>query len=381
MSKRLMIIAGEASGDMYGGRLVKSLKEMVPDLTVYGVGGDAMAEAGVDLVVDIKDLSVMGIAEVLAKIVPLMKIRNKLVSNLKANPPDGLIVIDFPGMNINLAGKAKELGIPVVYYVAPKLWVSRKGRIKKIRESVDRILAIFPFEEEFYRSQGVPVKYVGNPIVDFLKDDTGFKQFCERFSINGRETIIGILPGSRPAEIQRMLPVFLQAAKLISLELDGPVRFFLPRASTVSEEMLVQIIQDSGLDVDVIEGESRAVLQAADVSIVASGTATLEAFLLGALQVVAYKTSWLTYFLGMRLLNVPRVSLPNLLTGKDVVIELLQHQAIPERLAREALGLLASNDARTSYLEAAQEVRLSLKGEGASKLAAEAVIEVIETGK
>jgi len=381
VSKRLMIIAGEASGDMYGGRLVKSLKEMVPDLTVYGVGGDAMAEAGVDLVVDIKDLSVMGIAEVLAKIVPLMKIRNKLVSNLKANPPDGLIVIDFPGMNINLAGKAKELGIPVVYYVAPKLWVSRKGRIKKIRESVDRILAIFPFEEEFYRSQGVPVKYVGNPIVDFLKDDTGFKQFCERFSINGRETIIGILPGSRPAEIQRMLPVFLQAAKLISLELDGPVRFFLPRASTVSEEMLVQIIQDSGLDVDVIEGESRAVLQAADVSIVASGTATLEAFLLGALQVVAYKTSWLTYFLGMRLLNVPRVSLPNLLTGKDVVIELLQHQAIPERLAREALGLLASNDARTSYLEAAQEVRLSLKGEGASKLAAEAVIEVIETGK
>jgi len=376
-----MIIAGEASGDMYGGRLVKSLKEMVPDLTVYGVGGDAMAEAGVDLVVDIKDLSVMGIAEVLAKIVPLMKIRNKLVSNLKANPPDGLIVIDFPGMNINLAGKAKELGIPVVYYVAPKLWVSRKGRIKKIRESVDRILAIFPFEEEFYRSQGVPVKYVGNPIVDFLKDDTGFKQFCERFSINGRETIIGILPGSRPAEIQRMLPVFLQAAKLISLELDGPVRFFLPRASTVSEEMLVQIIQDSGLDVDVIEGESRAVLQAADVSIVASGTATLEAFLLGALQVVAYKTSWLTYFLCMRLLNVPRVSLPNLLTGKDVVIELLQHQAIPERLAREALGLLASNDARTSYLEAAQEVRLSLKGEGASKLAAEAVIEVIETGK
>lgn len=376
-----MIIAGEASGDMYGGRLVKSLKEMVPDLTVYGVGGDAMAEAGVDLVVDIKDLSVMGIAEVLAKIVPLMKIRNKLVSNLKANPPDGLVVIDFPGMNINLAGKAKELGIPVVYYVAPKLWVSRKGRIKKIRESVDRILAIFPFEEEFYRSQGVPVKYVGNPIVDFLKDDTGFKQFCERFSINGRETIIGILPGSRPAEIQRMLPVFLQAAKLISLELDGPVRFFLPRASTVSEEMLVQIIQDSGLDVDVIEGESRAVLQAADVSIVASGTATLEAFLLGALQVVAYKTSWLTYFLGMRLLNVPRVSLPNLLTGKDVVIELLQHQAIPERLAREALGLLASNDARTSYLEAAQEVRLSLKGEGASKLAAEAVIEVIETGK
>ncbi len=381
MSKRLMIIAGEASGDMYGGRLVKSLKEMVPDLTVYGVGGDAMAEAGVDLVVDIKDLSVMGIAEVLAKIVPLMKIRNKLVSNLKANPPDGLIVIDFPGMNINLAGKAKELGIPVVYYVAPKLWVSRKGRIKKLRESVDRILAIFPFEEEFYRSQGVPVKYVGNPIVDFLKDDTGFKQFCERFSINGRETIIGILPGSRPAEIQKMLPVFLQAAKLISLELDGPVRFFLPRASTVSEEMLVQIIQDSGLDVDVIEGESRAVLQAADVSIVASGTATLEAFLLGALQVVAYKTSWLTYFLGMRLLNVPRVSLPNLLTGKDVVIELLQHQAIPERLAREALGLLASNDARTSYLEAAQEVRLSLKGEGASRLAAEAVLEVIEAGK
>ncbi len=370
-----MIIAGEASGDMYGGRLVKSLKEMYPELAIYGVGGNAMAEAGVDLIADIKDLSVMGITEVLARIIPLMKIRKKLVRELKADPPDGLVVIDFPGMNINLAGKAKELGIPVVYYVAPKLWVSRKGRIKKIRDSVDRILAIFPFEEEFYLSQGVPVTYVGNPIVDFLKDDAGYEQFREKFSINGPETIIGILPGSRPAEIQRMLPVFLQAARLISLELDGPVRFFLPRASTVSGDMLDRIIQENGLDVTITEGESRAVLHAADVSIVASGTATLEAFLLGALQVVAYKTSWLTYSLGMRLLNVPRVSLPNLLTGRDVVTELLQHQVIPERLAREILGLLASNDIRTSYLEAAQEVRLSLKGEGASRLAAVAVME------
>jgi len=370
-----MIIAGEASGDMYGGRLVKSLKEMYPELDIFGVGGNAMAEAGVDLIADIKDLSVMGIAEVLWKIVPLLNIRKKLVRELKADPPDGLVVIDFPGMNINLAGKAKELGIPVVYYVAPKLWVSRKGRIKKIRKSVDRILAIFPFEEEFYLSQGVPVTYVGNPIVDFLKEDAGFQQFRNKFSINGRETIIGILPGSRPAEIQKMLPVFLQAARLISMELDGPVRFFLPRASTVSADMLDRIIYESGLDVTITEGASRAVLQAADVSIVASGTATLEAFLLGALQVVAYKTSWLTYSLGMRLLKVPRVSLPNLLTGRDVVIELLQHQAIPERLARETLGLLASNDARTSYLEAAQEVRLSLKSEGASRLAAAAVLE------
>ncbi len=370
-----MIIAGEASGDMYGGRLVRSLKEIVPDLTVYGVGGDAMAEAGVDLVVDIKDLSVMGIAEVLARIVPLLKIRKKLVSKLKTDPPDGLILIDFPGMNINLAGKAKALGIPVVYYVAPKLWVSRKGRIKKIRESVDMILAIFPFEENFYLSQGVPVKYVGNPIVDFLKDDGSFKQFRERYSINGPETIIGILPGSRPAEIQRMLPVFLQAARLISLELDGPVRFFLPRASTVSVDMLDRIIKENGLDVTITNGESRAVLQAADVSIVASGTATLEAFLLGALQVVAYKTSWLTYSLGMRLLNVPRVSLPNLLTGRDVVTELLQHKVIPERLARESLGLLAREDVRRVYLEAGREVMISLKGEGASSQAAEAVLE------
>ncbi len=370
-----MIIAGEASGDMYGGRLVRSLKKMVPDLIVYGVGGDAMAEAGVDLIVDIKDLSVMGIAEVLARIVPLLKIRKKLVSKLKTDPPDGLILIDFPGMNINLAGKAKALGIPVVYYVAPKLWVSRKGRIKKIRESVDMILAIFPFEENFYLSQGVPVKYVGNPIVDFLKDDGSFKQFRERYSINGPETIIGILPGSRPAEIQRMLPVFLQAARLISLELDGPVRFFLPRASTVSVDMLDRIIKENGLDVTITNGESRAVLQAADVSIVASGTATLEAFLLGALQVVAYKTSWLTYSLGMRLLNVPRVSLPNLLTGRDVVTELLQHKVIPERLARESLGLLAREDVRRVYLEAGREVMISLKGEGASSQAAEAVLE------
>ena len=370
-----MMVAGEASGDMYGGRLARSFKELVPDISLFGAGGGEMRRAGVNLIADIKDLSVMGIAEIIGRIGPLLRIRKRLANELLNNPPDGLVVIDFPGMNMTLAEKAKEAGVPVVYYVAPKLWVSRKGRIGKLRRSVDRILAIFPFEEEFFRAQGVPVTYVGNPIMDFLKKDSSYEQFRLKYSLKGTRNVIGVLPGSRPAEIQRLLPVFLEACRLILLELEGPGRFFLPRASTVPDEIVREVIAGSGLDITVIEGESRHVLRAADVSLVTSGTATLEAFLLGAPQVVAYKTSWLTYFIGMRMLNVPRVSLPNLLTGRDIVVELLQDQVIPERLARESLGLLLREDARQRYIEAGKELRLTLQGEGASLTAARVALE------
>ncbi len=369
------MVAGEASGDMYGGSLARSFRDLVPGISLYGAGGDEMRGAGVNLIADIKDLSVMGIAEIISRIRPLLRIKKRLSTELLHNPPDGLVVIDFPGMNMTLAQKAKEAGVPVVYYVAPKLWVSRKGRIGKLRRCVDRILAIFPFEEEFFREQGVPVTYVGNPIMDFLKQDSSYEQFRRRHSLNGAGKVVGILPGSRPAEVQRLLPVFLEACSLILAELEGPVRFFLPRASTAPDEMIRRIIADSGLDVTVVEGESRQVLRAADVSLVTSGTATLEAFLLGAPQVVAYKTSRLTYFIGMRMLNVPRVSLPNLLTGRDVVVELLQDQVIPERLAMESLGLLMSEDARRNYTEAGNEVRQALRGEGASLTAARTALE------
>jgi lipid-A-disaccharide synthase len=298
------------------------------------------------------------------------------LKELRRLKPDGLVLIDFYKFNIGLAKVAKEMGIPVVYYVPPKLWVWGKWRMQTLKKYIDQILAIFPFEESFYRSQDVPVAFVGNPLLEIL-DNNDTDEFKSRYSIySDEDTFVGLLPGSRLAEIQRMLPVFLEAAQLISREVPGTVRFLMPLAHTIDRSIVERILDNSPVVVVLVEGEAQNVLKIADVSLIASGTATLEAFLLGAPQVVAYRTSWFTYTLGSRIINVPRVSLPNILAGKDVVVELLQDQVIPERLARSALEMLENSDRRDAYLEAAIEVRNNLGKGNASLTAAQATLSV-----
>ena len=376
MALRLMIAAGEVSGDMYGGRLAKALTEAAPGTVLTGIGGDYMADAGVDLSVHISDLSVMGFWEVLRDAGRLKKILNETRESLRNSRPDGLILIDFYRFNIELAREAKNLGIPVIYYVAPKLWVWGKGRIRHLRRYVDRILAIFPFEEEFFRSMEIPVSFVGNPLTEIMGDAaaSGVASIHKKEG----ETVISILPGSRISEVRQLLPHFLGAARLISMELEGRVRFYLPLSQTISRALVEDMIASSGIEVILTAGKSREVLGISDISLIASGTATLEAFLLGIPQVVAYRTSWLTYLLGKRLVKIDRFSLPNILAGRDVVEEFLQDEVIPERLARAALRLLENNgQARTEYLRAGEEVLKTLRGSEASRLAAEKVLETV----
>jgi len=375
-----MIVAGEVSGDMYGGRLARALLESSPGARLSGIGGEKMAEAGVDLKVNINDLSVMGLWEVMRDIVRLRRILNQARETLRRTKPDGLILIDFYRFNIELAKEAKRCGIPVVYYVAPKLWVWGKGRIRQLRKYVDHILAIFPFEEEFYRTRGMPVSYVGNPLTEIIGDPTGADSFPILTKKDG-ETVISLLPGSRTSEVRQLLPHFLGACHLISRELDGKLKFYLPLTQTISRALVEDMLSQAGIEVTVTAGRSREVLGISDFSLVASGTATLEAFLLGVPQVVAYRTSWLTYFLGKRIVKVNRFSLPNLLAGRDVVEELLQEEVIPERLARAALKFLEDGGtAREEYLRAGQEVFRTLKGGQASLLAARKTLETISGG-
>jgi len=376
-----MVVAGEVSGDMYGGRLARALLELAPGTRLTGIGGDAMAHAGVDLHMHIRDLSVMGIWEVVRDAGRLRRILNEARELLRRSKPDGLIIIDFYRFNIELAKEAKHLGIPVVYYVAPKLWAWGKGRIKHLVKYVDLILAIFPFEEEFYRSQGMPVCYVGNPLTEILKDLTDAGALAALRKEEG-ETVISLLPGSRTSEVRQLLPHFLGAAQLISLELEGKVKFYLPLSQTISRTLVDDVLARAGVQVTVTTGLSREVLHVSDVSLVASGTATLEAFLLGIPQVVAYRTSWLTYFLAKRIVKLERFSLPNILAGRDVVEELLQDEVIPERLARAALKLMEDDGpARAQYLRARQEVLDALKGDQASRLAAGKALEIISGAK
>ena len=376
MARSLMIIAGEVSGDMYGGRLARALLELAPGTRLTGIGGDAMAEAGVELQDHISDLSVMGFWEVVRDAGSLRKILNRARELLQRSKPDGLILIDFYRFNIELAKEAKRLGIPVIYYVAPKLWVWGKGRIKHLRKNVDHILAIFPFEEEFYHSQGMPVSYVGNPLTEILGNPSA--RGIPILKKEEGETVISLLPGSRTSEVRHLLPHFLGAARLISRELEGNVKFYLPLPQTISRTLVEDMLAQAGIEVTVTTGQSREVLRISDISLVASGTATLEAFLLGIPQVVAYRTSWLTYSIGKRIIKVERFSLPNILAGRDVVEELLQEEVIPERLARAAMRMLEDDgSARAEYLRAGQEVLTALKGDKASRLAAEKTLQIV----
>jgi lipid-A-disaccharide synthase len=369
-----MIVAGEVSGDMYGGRLAKALLTLEPGMKLAGVGGDMMAEAGVELQVHISDLSVMGIWEVVRDMGRLKKILEEAKESMRKSRPDGLVLIDFYRFNIELAKEAKRLDIPVFYYVAPKLWVWGKGRIKHLRKYVDHMLAIFPFEEEFFRSLGMPVSYVGNPLAEILGDATADAPLLRKAE---GETVVSLLPGSRTSEVRQLLPHFLRAAQLISRELEGKVKFYLPLPQTISLALVENMLAQAGIEVTVIAGRSREVLHISDISLVASGTATLEAFLLGIPQVVAYRTSWLTYFLGKRIVKIDRFSLPNILAGRDVVEELLQEEVIPERLARAGLRILEDGPARAEYLRAGREVLETLQGDQASRLAALKTLETV----
>ena len=380
MARSLMIVAGEVSGDMYGGRLAKALLTLEPGMKLAGVGGDMMAEAGVELQVHISDLSVMGIWEVLRDAGRLRKILKVAINSLRESRPDGLILIDFYRFNIELAKEARRMGIPVVYYVAPKLWVWGKGRIKHLRKNVDHILAIFPFEEDFFNSMGMPVTYVGNPLTEILDEQVSQGDPPALGKEEG-DRVISLLPGSRTSEVRQLLPHFLGAAKLISRELEGNVKFFIPLPQTISRTLVEEMIAQAGIQVNITSGRSREVLRISDISLIASGTATLEAFLLGVPQVVAYRISWLTYFLGKRVVKIKRFSLPNILAGRDVVEELIQEEVIPERLARAALRILEDEgQARADYLLAGQEVLADLKGNMASKLAARCAMDVILGG-
>ena len=376
-----MVVAGEVSGDMYGALMVRGIKELAPGTRFICIGGDAMAAAGVELQVHINDLSVMGIWEVIRDVGRLRQILNRAKELLRRSKPDGLILIDFYRFNIELAREAKNLGIPVVYYVAPKLWVWGKGRIRHLKKNVDRILAIFPFEEEFFRSQGMPVSYVGNPLAQIMEESiTGRQPSIER---EDGKTVISILPGSRTSEVRHLLPPFLKTAQLLDRRLGGNVKFYVPIPQTISRSLVNDMLEEVDIEVEVVAGRSREILRISDVSLVASGTATLEAFLLGTPQVVAYKASWLSYFIGRKILRIKRFSLPNILAERDVVEEFLQGDVTPERLSGSAWKILKEGGPiLEEYLRAGQEISVALKSGTASRLAARNAMDVIlgETG-
>lgn len=377
-SPRIMLVAGEASGDLHGARLVAAMRELAPGLSLCGIGGPALAAEGQEQLYDASRLAVVGIVEVLGHLSHIREAMRRLASRMRDQRPDLLILIDFPDFNLIMAKKAKKMGIPVFYYISPQVWAWRAGRVRTIRRLVDRMAVILPFEQEFYRQRGMAVEFVGHPLLDTVAAAQGRDEFLAGLGVDPASPVIGILPGSRQREVASMLPVFLEAARRIRSRLAKAV-FLLPLAPTLSEEdLLTNGLAGCGLDVRVVAAEGRYDLMAAcDTVMAASGTVSLELAILGTPMVIAYRVSPLTWFLGRRLVSVRFASLVNLVAGREVVPELLQHDATPEKIAEAICALATATPGRQAMLAGLAEVCQRLGGPGASRRAARLALELI----
>jgi lipid-A-disaccharide synthase len=368
---RLLISCGEPSGDLYGAELVRHLRAQVPGLETVGLGGDRLNDQGTRLLAHVRDLAVVGIVEVLSHLGRLRRIFRSVLDEVDRSPPDVAVLVDYPDFNMRLARELHRRGIPVLYYVSPQVWAWRKGRVHALRETVDRMLVIFPFEEELYRQAGVPVTFVGHPLVDLARPAPDRAAFLREQGLDPHRPVVAVLPGSRRKEIGLNLPPLVGAIDRLRAE-RGDLQFLLAVAPSIDPAAVQAVL--GGRPVAMVAGRTHSVLGACTAALVASGTATVEAALLDAPMVVVYRLSQLTYHLGRRLVNVPHFAMVNLIAGRRVVPELIQHEFTPERVAREALVLLDPEAPAVRMMRAGlADVRARLGGPGASERAAAAV--------
>lgn len=384
MNSNVMILAGEASGDLHGARLVSAMQKIRPELSFFGMGGRELKGVGVDVLFDSKKIAVVGIAEIITHLPDLLAARKILRSAIAQKNPALVILIDFPDFNLMLAKYAKNLGIPVFYYITPQVWAWRSGRVKTIAARVDRIGVILPFEEQFFRDRGLEARYVGHPLLDSVKKNMKPGAFRRQHKIDSGKLCIGLLPGSRKKEISRLLPVLLQSATLLQKRHSGnkEMVFVIPLASTISEEDLRHNGLDEygkELDIRLIRENRHDMMASCDAAVVVSGTVTLEMALLDTPMIVIYKVSGFTYRVGRMLVNkdLKGFSLVNLIANREVVPELLQDEVNPERIASELASLLFDAERRSIMLEGLREVRQRMGGAGASKKAAKLALEIL----
>lgn len=378
---RIAVVAGELSGDTLGGGLLEALKARYPDARFLGVPGPAMADAGCEALASIDDLSLFGLGEVLREIPRLIRLRRYLIERITAWRPDVFIGIDAPSFNTGLERRLRLAGIPTVHYVCPTAWAWRERRVYHLREAADMMLSIFPFEEAFFRRHHVPVRFVGHPLADELPLHPDADSARRALGLALDATWVGLLPGSRNAEVDRLGPRFLATARWLHARLPG-IRFVIPVAKPSLREKLETQCRDLApeLAITLIDGRAREVMRAASVVLTASGTATLEALLAKTPMVVAYAVSPISYHIAktLDLIKVPWVSMPNLLADRMLVPEVLQNEARPEVLGPWLYRLLTSEDARTEQIEAFESLHEQLR-RGASQGAARAVAEIIES--
>ena len=377
----MLISAGEASGENYGAMLVPELRRLLgADTQFFGVGGEKMRAAGCETIVDSAKVAAVGITEVVKHVATIYREFFRVVSVARSRRPDVAILIDFPDFNLRLAGKLHEMGVPVVYFVSPQLWAWKQRRIWRVKKFVDRMLVIFPFEESYYRERQVAAEYVGHPLADLPMPQISREEFARQFDIDASKPWIALLPGSRKKEILLNLPVMLEAARALGSEYE----YVIPVASTLAREWMAQ--QTGSARVHLVD-DARAALLHSRAAVVASGTATVEAALIGTPFLVVYRVSRLSYAIGRRLVKVKNFGMVNLIAGREIVPELIQSNFTPDNVVQHLRRLIPDGEPRAEMVRNLESVRHALRkvadarGQTAIARAAEAIGSLVDGGR
>ncbi len=384
--KKIMIIAGEPSGDLHASNLALELKKQSPDIEISGTGGEKMRQAGVKLIFDLRDLAVTGLLDVIKSLSKLKKIQDALIDKIETEKPDLLVLVDYPDFNLRLAKRAKKEGIRIIYYISPQVWAWRKGRIRQIKKYVDKMIVIFKFEEELYKKAGVDVEFVGHPLLDIVKPTEKWGQFPMGTVPTPGGQIVALLPGSRRRLVKKHLPIMLEAAKDISDKLLN-VHFFIAKSPSVDRHIYDEAIneyinakRDVGahsrvpLNYTLIDGNPYDTINTSDAVIVTSGTATLETAILEKPMVIIYKLPLLEYLIARPLLRLKHIGLVNIVAGEEIVPEFLQFDARPDIIADAIVELLQTKEKYDSIKNKLISVKNSLYPDNASRNAALSII-------
>lgn len=370
MVERVMIIAGEASGDLHGAGVVRELKKLNSKLEVFGVGGDRMKQEGMNLIYHIRELGFMGFVEVI-KHLPFIKVMEHTLEQIvKFKKPDVLLLIDYPGFNLRFAKKIRKYGVKIVYYISPQVWAWHRSRVKKMRSLIDSMLVVFPFEVDFYKKENIPVEFVGHPLLEVLEAGLSKKNFCKRYDIDPSKKILGLIPGSRRQEIEKIFPAMIRAARRVAAK-EG-MEIVVAVAPTLEESFFRTLFN---LDnIHLVKGATYDVMNHSHFAFVTSGTATLETACFGTPMFVLYKTSWLTYVIGRLLIKVKNIGLVNIVAGKTIVPEFIQNRVAVGTLAQEALKVLRSEQYLKTMRAELSLLKKNLGSIGASRRVARHIL-------
>lgn len=367
--RRVLIVAGEASGDLQASHLVKALKSIDPHIEIFGIGGKRMKQAGVEIIYDIVELAVVGFVEVLKHLGTFKKILEKLLVLLETKRPDAIILVDYPGFNLRFAKYVKEKNIPVLYYISPQIWAWGEKRIKEIKKYVDKMIIIFGFEEKLYSQAGVKVSFVGHPFLDIVKPLWKKEETIKHLHLKHPSTKIALLPGSRAKEVERHLPIMLKACQIIKTKLPD-AEFILSRRKELDKSIYNKIITQSKIKPHSLENKPYEIMEISDLVIVSSGSATLETAIMEKPMIIIYKTSLITWLLARNMIKIPNIGLVNVVAGKRIVPELIQFEANVANIVRNSLEILSSKKTQEDIKGELRKVKEKLGEKGAAERAA-----------